>query len=93
MDPGLACIEVTPVCAHSLFSRPMIFSGQQQLEVSVSQSRERWAFLTVDGEESVRLDERMRIQIKTAPFCARFVNLTGKTFYEVLNKKIISKNL
>ena len=93
VDPGLACIEVTPVCAHSLFSRPMIFSGQQQLEVSVSQSRERWAFLTVDGEESVRLDERMRIQIKTAPFCARFVNLTGKTFYEVLNKKIISKNL
>lgn len=93
VDPGLSCIEVTPVCAHSLFSRPMVFGPDQTLEVAVTETKERWAFLTVDGEETVRLDQNTRVKIGMAPFRVRFVNLTGKTFYEVLNRKIISKNL
>lgn len=48
LHPEVRAIVVTPVCPHSLTSRPLIFPDDQQLSLKVA-ARDNKAILTVDG--------------------------------------------
>jgi NAD+ kinase len=48
LHPEVRAIVVTPVCPHSLTSRPLIFPDDQHLSFRVM-TRDKKAFLTVDG--------------------------------------------
>ena len=54
IDPSLSIIEVTPLAAHSLKARPIVFSGEQTLDVVILPSQSNPA-LTIDGETTVKL--------------------------------------
>lgn len=93
VDPALFAIEVTPLCAHSLFARSILFSSEKRLCVTVPRAdAERSAYLAIDGDRAVQLTPAAEVWISAAAQRARLVNLEGRSFYEVLDKKILSKN-
>ncbi len=87
IDPSLDCIAMTPLSPHSLFSRPIIFDDRNSLCVYPVGSS--GAYLTIDGEESVLVGPQDRLYIEKSDLFVTLINLTGKSFYDVLNEKLI----
>lgn len=94
IEPEMRCMVLTPICAHSLFSRSVIFGPNEKLSISAStRDGEGNAYLTVDGETSVLLREEDVIDILPADICVRLIKLKNKGFYEILNEKLSERRI
>lgn len=91
VSPDNSCFVVTPICPHSLVNRSIVYSPDKELEIKVSNDKNNEAFLSIDGEKSVPLNEKTKIYISNAPFSARLIKIKPDNFYDVLNKKLIER--
>lgn len=97
IDPSVSCIELTPICPHSLMNRPIIFSADSSLDVtahrrSFSTGPASEVFLTVDGEKVYPLNNGERVHICRSPVSASFIKIKDLSFSEVIQQKIINNN-
>ncbi len=88
VDPTLDCFCVTPVSAHALGVRPMIFGPDVTLEVLDREQRRGSLYLTVDGNENICLAEGDTVRIVRSPLVTRLLMLKHKGFYRTLNEKM-----
>ena len=91
VDPSIDCISMTPICSHSLLGRSIIFSDDKILNVHTHIDSEHETYLSVDGESGICLERGDEIQVEKSDIFIRFVKLTDKPFYEILNEKILEK--
>ena len=91
VEPTRKCIVMTPVCSHSLFARPVIFSHHSQLAVSAACDDNTQVFLTLDGAQTVTINRSDVIVITSAGIETEFIKLKDKSFYRVLNDKFTEK--
>ena len=92
VDPGLECMIMTPVCAHSLSVRSIIFGSDKELQVYCGDREKDDLVITLDGNSPVTADENSFINIKKADISVDFITLKRENFYEVLNQKMIERN-
>lgn len=88
VEPDMDCMVYTPICPHSLFNRSVVFGAGTELAVDIPENLSK-LFLTVDGEEPIELCAGDRLIFSRSPRAARFIRLTRKNFYDILNQKII----
>ena len=86
IDPCVESILLTPVCAHSVFSRSVVLGGNSELEITHDNSGE--AILSCDGQSAVIIPEESVVTVKKSDKCASFIKIKNDTFIDVLNKKI-----
>lgn len=90
IDPAICCLALTPLSSHSLFTRPIIFDEQSSLCIYPGTScPAAEVYLTVDGEESIPIGPEDRLVLEKSERSVELINLTGKSFYDVLNEKLI----
>ncbi len=51
--PDMECIECTPLCPHTLFSRPIIFSADKDISLRCSSYQGSVVTISVDGERGI----------------------------------------
>lgn len=51
--PDMECIECTPLCPHTLFSRPMIFSAERDISLRCTSYQGSVVTISVDGERGI----------------------------------------
>lgn len=90
VDPSLRCICVTPVCPHSLVSRPMIFPANASIEIKNTCNREKMLFLTLDGKSNQELALGETVRITESDMKARLIRLNDRGFYDRLRMKMNS---
>jgi NAD+ kinase len=88
VDPRLACFCVTPICPHSLLSRPLVFPDSACLEIKNVCHREKTLFLTVDGRVNYELVFGEAVRITRSPLTTSFIRLKEESFYEKLRQKM-----
>lgn len=88
VDPRLSCMCVTPVCPHSLGSRPLIFPANACLEIKNTCNREKMLFLTIDGKSNHELVFGERVRITESDMRARLIRLDDNGFYDRLRSKM-----
>ena len=86
IDPCVESILLTPVCAHSVFSRSVVLGGNSSLEITHDNSGE--AILSCDGQSAVIIPEGAVVSVSRSEKCASFIKIKNDTFIDVLNKKI-----
>ena len=92
LDTGLDAIIMTPVCPHSLISCSVVFSPEKLITVGSSFSGgEKDLDVVVDGESVFTLKKGEKLSVRCSEKCVKFINLSGRGFYEVLNQKIIER--
>lgn len=89
VEPSAENIIVTPVCAHSMLARPLVLAGSRQVSIRVGRTGKRNAFLSVDGGRSFRLNTGDLLQIRRSRHVTKLVQLSEKSFFEVLQTKLI----
>lgn len=88
-DPRVKCFCVTPICPHSLATRPIIFPDTAVLEIKNVCQREKMLFLTVDGRTNCELYRGETVRITKSPMETRLVRLKEWGFYNKLRTKMI----
>ena len=88
LDPLLRAIIATPVCAHSLTARPMVFSAESDLSLTVGSQKKGEAYLTLDGEENFLLRTEDEIRISVSQVITKLIRLSHAPFGSVLALKL-----
>lgn len=90
VDPAMQCICLTPLSSHSLFSRPILFDASGVLTACPAPgSTGKGIYLTIDGEETVPVGPGETVRFERSEIPVKLINLTGKSFTDVLNEKLI----
>lgn len=89
IEPELECIEMNLICPHSLFVRPMIFNADSVITIVHHSSEEVRVGFSVDGNEPVILDKESRLVIRKSSCKIKLIDMTGITFYDSLNRKLM----
>ena len=83
--PETRVIIMTPICAHSTNSRPVILPDTSHIEVRIESENEIVAF---DGERIVRLQPGDVVKVRRANEMTTFVKLRASSFLETLREKM-----
>jgi len=97
IDPSFKCIEVTPVCPHSLMDRAIIFDSDSELVIEADRRRDDYATLpedlitlAVDGESCGELLPGDTIRIRRSAISADFIIIRKQSFANLLMQKFIN---
>ncbi len=91
VTPEAQLILITPICPHSLSSREIVVSAEDEISVEIRQNRrgpEVGAVATFDGRAAVELKTEDRIVVKRSNYTTKLVQLDERTFFEVLRSKL-----
>lgn len=87
VNPNLKVIVLTPICPHTLQTRSIIVSENEDIQVKMHASHED-IVLTVDGQKIFNLFPDDIVVVRKSPFRARFIRLNGNNYYEKLRTKL-----
>jgi NAD+ kinase len=82
----LAAFVITPVCGHTLTSRPLVDAADKTYTIGVHQAEGAW--VVVDGQDCGPLRPGDRVTVRRAPVTFRLVKVPGKTYYQTLREKL-----
>lgn len=89
IEPEMECIEMTLICPHSLFTRPMIFSPEKKIRFENTLRRNPEIFISVDGGEAIKLSVGSSVEVTRSEHTVSLVTMTEDSFYNSLNKKFM----
>lgn len=90
VDPSLDLLLLTPICPHTLYSRPVVADPDTCVRVTfrASEGPFQQCTMTVDGQEAYAIDPGTEIVIRRAPARVRLLRRPGWSFFEVLRRKL-----
>ncbi|MFI3229375.1 MAG: NAD(+)/NADH kinase [Bacillota bacterium] len=87
VSPDVGAIIITPICAHSLNSRPVVVGDNNKIEVKLIQ-REGQAHVSIDGKTVEDITREDSVLIHKSPLTVKFLRLKKYNYYEKLLGKM-----
>jgi len=84
--PEVACMLLTPVCAHSLQHRPVVTSASQTVSIQLTDAVQ--AMVSIDGQERFMLKANQTLSVTRAERSARFIRLEPRSFFSTIRVKL-----
>ncbi|NLT58545.1 MAG: NAD(+)/NADH kinase, partial [Clostridiales bacterium] len=88
IDPRTNCIEVAPICAHSLANRSIVFGSNAKLTILPRLEEGRSAHLFNDGASSVLIHHGDTIAVQRARQKTTVVRMKPDSFYSTMRIKL-----
>jgi NAD+ kinase len=88
VDPSVACILLTPVCPHTLGTRPIVFASDSIIDIKLIQLIDKDAHLTVDGYQRLPLRNGDVVKTSRAVQVTKLIKIKDLNFYHILNHKL-----
>ena len=92
VSPGAELILMTPLAAHSLISRSIIFSGSDRIRVEIGEGRtgyvKRAVSIRFDGGGGQTLGTGDAVEVVRSPKYTNIIKLNNISFLEVLRRKM-----
>lgn len=87
MHPQVHAVVATPICPHSLTTRPLIFPDDKVLTIKVL-GEDRSGQLTIDGRPLATIDENVEILIKRHKVEHYVLRKSSHNFFTLLREKL-----
>lgn len=87
MAPDVDAMIVTPICPHLLTIRPMVVTGDAQINLSVVGVPDQ-TYLTVDGQEAIEVQLGDEVRCCRSEHTVQLVRLRTDGFFDVLRQKL-----
>ena len=84
--PTLGSFLMTPICPHTLTSRPIVLPDTFVVEVTVKSGDN--VYLTLDGQVGFPLKVKDRIKIRKADYKTKFLVLHDRDYFQILRTKL-----
>ena len=89
LAPDLDAFILTPICAHSLHSRPIVFNANSVVTIN-SLNTKTQINVIVDGKIVDTVSDNVKFTVKKSDFVAEFISHGDKDFF---NKLLIKLNI
>jgi NAD+ kinase len=80
---------ITPICAHSLATRPLVIPATEQVEIRLLPRNTSPMALSADGIPVCDIGQKDVVKITKNRQCLRLLRLTDKSYYETWQEKLI----
>lgn len=91
ISPKVSALLMTPVCAHTLRARPILFAEEEKISVF---SKEKCGFAIIcDGVHIADFDSVTEVEISKAEEKLEFITFGNKSFFTRLNSKLNEWNV
>lgn len=87
--PDLSCIELTALCPHTLFNRPMIFSDKQVIIVKVNHYCNSRTSVMADGGKAVPFMDGDVLRLTRSAKTLKLIE-AGEGFYGSIHNKLMT---
>jgi NAD+ kinase len=87
LSPETPAFVISPICPHTLTSRPFVVPDRSVISVDAVKSAGD-LLLSVDGQETLMLSQGDRIVIRRAEAGVRLIHLPGYDYFSVLRQKL-----
>ena len=92
LDAEIQGILMTPICAHSLQSPPMVFSAQRQLQICIQTESEEPVYLSADGNHpALEISPKTSVTLFQAENKVILIQFSKADQFEAIDKKLIRK--
>lgn len=88
VDPSAEVFLVTPICPHTLNSRPMILYKNRILCIREYGNAHNSFCLTYDGNDALTVPDGAEITIQPAQKKTKLIRIVNRNFYSVLREKL-----
>jgi NAD+ kinase len=85
--PGKDLMIVNPICPHTLTNRPIIFSEESSLKVTLW-SKDKGAMLTLDGQKAYKIVSGDVVTVKRSRHATMLVLSPYRSYGEILRSKL-----
>jgi NAD+ kinase len=83
----LDAFVVTPICPHTLNTRPLVDSASKVFEITIGRAS-AGTTLVIDGQVTLPVGVHHRITIRRAPVQFQLVKVPGHSYYRTLRDKL-----
>ena len=87
VEPTAENLIITPICAHAMDAKSFVLSSERVVSVRMGRLTRKTAYLSADGGRAFRLQDGDVAEIRKSDKVTKLVRLSGRTFYEILEKK------
>lgn len=87
VHPEIPVTLLTPICAHSLTMRPLVFGSHSKVEISFP-PYDGEILITVDGQVSQGIKSNSIVRITEANTKVTFVRSPSRSYFDVLTAKL-----
>ncbi len=86
VEPGLKLLLVTPICAHSLYAKPMVIGSDREVRLTIAEEYPE-VHISLDGYilGQMKVGDELRVRLRDLPL--KVARIGGPTFLEVLRAK------
>ena len=88
ISPAIACNLLLPVCPHKLSSRPIVYSSNETVSVTLHTPNDHDAVIAYDGHKGRSLLASAKITVHTHQKKLRLVHPPGYDFFGTLQNKL-----
>ena len=88
VEPGVDCMIITPVCAHSMKHCPCIVPCSADIRLLLNPDREQTAELQIDGQNMGSLNAGDEVHVTGSDKTIRLVRLHSYDFFSLVHKKL-----
>lgn len=85
--PTMEVFTVVPICPHTLTDRPLILPTVEPIVIDIV-SKEKDAWLTLDGQEGTQLFYADKIVVRKSPYYTYIVKTPYKNYFDILREKL-----
>ena len=93
IEPSMKCILLTPICQHSMFSRPVIFGENSKINITAKTREKDESVLSIDGGRPIIISARDLVSVEAAKMTVSLIKLKNQNFYKVLNSKLSERRI
>lgn len=88
LHPSLNAIAIVPMFSHRLNSRPIVISGDEHIELHISEKNEHEPKVSCDGHTRQIIKPGQRISVQKNAQKLRLLHPKDYDYYQVLRKKL-----
>ncbi len=87
LHPDADVFVISPICPHTLTSRPLVIPNSSEISVIIGSSSQK-LLLAVDGQEHCPIEEGMQITFSKSSDNAKFIHFPGHSYFDILRRKL-----
>lgn len=90
VSPDVPCFVLSPICPHTLQSRPIVLPAGERITLRLNMKEVREGIqLSVDGQNVCQMHNDDQVTVVRSPFDAKLIRFTRKrNFYSLLKDKL-----
>lgn len=90
MVPQASAYVVTPICAHTIYSRSVILCDKDKVRIKTLEETKDMA-LSLDGKLKMYLTSQDEVYIERSPYVTKLIKISDREFFEILREKIVER--